>query len=164
VGSALASRLGWPILDKDDVLDVEDPVWRVAKRVMRRRLGAIAYDVVWRMAERQLRAGVSAIVDTPLPSRRSYNESVRASRSGRGGLLVVSTVLDRAAWVERLEERAQRDPHTHKMKGRAAAERWEREHPAFCLDESHHTTVRTHSLEAMREDVEALVRRFIVSG
>ncbi len=160
IARAVADRLGWPVLDKDDILD--------AHRVSldsdaflqdRRRLGALAYDAVWRMASRQLALGICVIVDTPLACPKTFAEASRVAHGGGGRLVVASVELDDAVWFDRLDERAREDPHTHKLCGRAGGQRWRREHPYDyeIPQEIVNVAIRTASHEIMMEDVENLL-------
>ena len=64
LGRALAQRLGWPLLDKDDVKDVLDGQVTEA--------GGLSYDVMFNIARRQLLQGLSVVCDSPLTFARSY--------------------------------------------------------------------------------------------
>lgn len=157
VAKELAARLGWPVLDKDDVLDVmrtEDPK-RFRKE--RREAGAIAYEVIWRIATRQLDLGSSVIVDTPLPELRTYERARETADNAGALLLVVSMSLDEATWLARLESRERSDPETHKMKGRARAEDWTQRNPEYPIDPLHRVSVRTDTPELTKRDIETIV-------
>jgi predicted kinase len=107
LAEALARRLRWPLVDKDDIKDHTEalPDGNV-----------LAYRIMWQVAERQLMLGLSVIVDSPLSYAVGY-ETARdlAVRYGIR-LLVVETRLDDAEWRARLDARPA-DYSTHKIRG-----------------------------------------------
>jgi predicted kinase len=97
VARALSRRLGWPLIDKDDVKDILDGQTPQA--------GSLAYEVMQRMARRQLTQGLSVICDSPLLAR-TYEGLRRVASEEAARLVVVECRRgDDAVWRERIEAR-----------------------------------------------------------
>ncbi len=92
---ALSRRLGWPLVDKDDVRDLlgdSNP--------------GLAYDIMFSLGRRQLLQGLSVICDSPLGYRRGYERAVQIARETRARLAVVECVCpDEEVWLRRIEAR-----------------------------------------------------------
>lgn len=94
---AVAARLGWPVVDKDDVKDVLDG--RAPES------GWLAYEVMLRIARRQLLQGLSIVCDGPL-LRGVYSQAHRIAAETDARLVVVECrCSDEAAWRARIEAR-----------------------------------------------------------
>jgi predicted kinase len=137
LGRALARRLGWPLIDKDDVKDfIADLPGG----------NGLAYDVAWRMVSTQLSLGVSVIVDTPLSYPISYETGCALAQEHDARLLVVETLLDEEAWRQRLESRDLPAESQHKIHSWASMQRL-LDHYDGCwrypIDPSHHLRVDT---------------------
>ncbi len=92
---ALSRRLGWPLVDKDDVRDLLDD-----------SNPGLAYDIMFSLGRRQLLQGLSVICDSPLGYRRSYERAVRIAQETRARLAVVECVCpDEEVWRRRIEAR-----------------------------------------------------------
>lgn len=104
----LARRLGWPLLDKDDVKD-----WTLDLP----RGNELAYDITWQIVRTQLSLGVCVIVDTPLSYAVGYTTGLALAQSFNARLFVIETKLDENIWRERLEERARRGGESHRISG-----------------------------------------------
>lgn len=91
----LGRRLGWPVIDKDDVRDhLPD------------ELGGISYAAMLSIAATQLALGLSVIADSPLGYGQSYRRALELAE-GRARVFVVETVCsDDEAWRQRIRERA----------------------------------------------------------
>jgi len=109
----LARRLGWPLLDKDDIKDhtFDVPGGNV-----------LAYDVLWQIVETQLRLGLSVIVDSPLSYPISYRTALHLADQYNAKLWIVETQLETAIWQARLEERGETGAHNHRIHGWAEME------------------------------------------
>lgn len=94
---ALSARLGWPLLDKDDIKDILDGQTEQA--------GALSYEILLRLVGRQAQQGVSVVCDSPLLAR-TY-EGLRAIASAVDArLLVVSCACpDEDVWRARVTAR-----------------------------------------------------------
>jgi predicted kinase len=107
VARALGRRLGWPLIDKDDVTDVLDGQTPLA--------GALAHEITQRVAWRHLRQGLSVICDSPLPAR-TYAGLRQIAIEERAPLVVIECRCgDEALWRDRIEARqtlALPDHHT----------------------------------------------------
>lgn len=96
LAQALARRLRWPLVDKDDA---KDHLYHLPEG------NQLAYQIAWQVTETQLRLGLSAIVDTPLSYPQSYATGQELAQRYRARLLVVETVLGEEEWRRRLERR-----------------------------------------------------------
>lgn len=104
---ALARRLAWPLLDKDDIKDhiAALPDGNI-----------LAYTILWAVVRRQLAQNLSVIVDSPLSYPIGYDTGRRLAAEATARLLVVELTLDEATWRARLEQRA-RTETGHKIAG-----------------------------------------------
>jgi predicted kinase len=99
VARALGRRLGWPVIDKDDVKDVlagmcEDP-------------GGLAYTAMFNVARRQLLQGLSVICDSPLSEVHGYTAACCVAHDTAAHLFVVECVCSSPEeWRRRVEQRA----------------------------------------------------------
>ena len=98
LGRALDRRLGWPIVDKDDVKDVLHGRTPEANQ--------LSYDVMFRIARRQLLQGSSVICDSPLNFPHLY-EAARelAAETGASLVVVECRCPDERVWRRRIEDR-----------------------------------------------------------
>jgi predicted kinase len=103
---ALARRLRWPLIDKDDVKDFIAGLPGG---------NPLAYEVAWRVVSTQLSLGISAIVDTPLSYPINYEAGCNLAAQHSAHLLVVETVLDEESWRQRLESRVLSAQSQHKI-------------------------------------------------
>jgi predicted kinase len=95
---ALGRRLGWPVVDKDDVKDVLDGHTREA--------GGLAYDVMWRVARRQLLQDLSVVCDSPLTFARGYERAERLAQEAGARLAIIECACaDEGTWRARIEGR-----------------------------------------------------------
>jgi len=95
---AVSRRLGWPLIDKDDVRDLLGAPSPEA--------GALAYDVMFNVARRQLTQGLSVICDSPLTHRKGYEHAARIAEEAGAALAVVECRCpDEALWRQRIEAR-----------------------------------------------------------
>lgn len=107
LAEALAQRLRWPLVDKDDIKDytVGLPNGNV-----------LAYQIMWQVVERQLMLGLSVIVDSPLSYVVGYNTALDLALHAGARVLVVETRLDDAQWRARLDARPA-EFSSHKIRG-----------------------------------------------
>lgn len=99
IGRAISSHFGWPLIDKDDVLDVliDQPV----------DAGRLAYDAMWRVARRQLLQGLSVVCDSPLSHPIGYRAARRvADETGATLVVVECRCSDELIWRDRVDARA----------------------------------------------------------
>lgn len=95
---ALGRKLGWPVIDKDDVKDVLDGQAPDA--------GRLAYDALLRVTRRQLLQGLSVICDSPLSFASLYGEARRiAAETGATLIIVECHCPDEAVWRSRISSR-----------------------------------------------------------
>lgn len=103
---AVSRRLGWPLIDKDDVRDLLGAPSLEA--------GALAYDVMFNVARRQLTQGLSVICDSPLTHRKGYAHAARIAEDAGAGLAVVECrCSDEILWRQRIEARRTLGLPTH---------------------------------------------------
>ena len=103
---ALARRLAWPLIDKDDVKD---------HTLHLPAANTIAYEISWQIAETQLEVGLGVIVDSPLSYEVAY--SAGCTIAARQGIpcIIVETQLDETRWRERFMQRGERAESAHKI-------------------------------------------------
>ncbi|HEX8599429.1 MAG TPA: ATP-binding protein [Chloroflexia bacterium] len=98
LGRAISKRLGWPIIDKDDVKDLidghcDDP-------------GTLAYSVMFNIARRQLQQGLNVICDSPLTYASLYEQARRVADETGAKLVVLECVCsDEEEWRRRVDAR-----------------------------------------------------------
>jgi predicted kinase len=81
LGRALGQRLGWPIIDKDDIKDLLDGHTPEA--------GMLAYATMLRIARRQLLLGLDVIADSPLTFSALYAEARRIAAETHASLVII---------------------------------------------------------------------------
>jgi len=106
LAQALARRLGWPLIDKDDV---KDNIAHVPDG------NGLAYDIFWQIVETQLGLGLSVIADSPLSYPESYRTAQTLAQRANAKLWVVETRLEEALWRARLEARGQTMADNHRI-------------------------------------------------
>jgi predicted kinase len=100
VSRALSKRLGWPLIDKDDIYDIVDGHSSEA--------GGLSYDTMFNVARRQLLQGLSVICDSPLTLNISYENARRVATETHATLLIVECICsDEQAWSQRINRRKQ---------------------------------------------------------
>mmetsp|Transcript_4958 Transcript_4958/g.17953 ORF Transcript_4958/g.17953 Transcript_4958/m.17953 type:complete len:237 (-) Transcript_4958:830-1540(-) len=121
LSQALAKKLKWPIVDKDDVRDCtwtfESEAGQHGNEItMQARLNELSYAVMWKIAAKQLRLGLNTIVDCPL-ARSSLYESGRKLASAYASRVVVIECRagDPDEWKRRLELRAMMSDSMHSI-------------------------------------------------
>jgi predicted kinase len=80
VARALSQRLGWPLIDKDDIKFVLDGLLPKGD--------SAAYGIMWALVERQLTLGLCAICDSPL-MRETYGSAVALAQRTSARLIVI---------------------------------------------------------------------------
>lgn len=95
---ALGRELGWPVIDKDDAMDVLHGRTPDA--------GRLAYEVLLRVIRRQLSQGLSVICDSPLAFRSLYEHAGRiAAESGARFAVIECVCPDEGIWRRRIDGR-----------------------------------------------------------
>jgi predicted kinase len=134
---AMAGRLRWPLIDKDDVKDfIADLPGG----------NGLAYEVAWRVVSTQLSLGVSVIVDTPLSDPISYETGCNLAAYHGAHLLVVETMLDEESWRQRLEHRVLPAQSNHKIHSWASMQTLLAHYDScwrYPIDPAHHLRVDT---------------------
>jgi predicted kinase len=72
LATALAAKLRWPLIDKDDA---RSPCQHLVAAHPTLDFNQLAYDVMWRVCERQLCCGLSIVVDCPLARRELFDRA-----------------------------------------------------------------------------------------
>jgi predicted kinase len=112
IARELGRRLGWAVIDKDDVRDLlPDPV------------GGASYEAMLAIARRQLLLGMCAIADSPLGYGQSYHRALAIATETSALVGIVECVCsDEPEWRRRIEDRQSMDLASHH------ATSWERVH------------------------------------
>ncbi len=96
IARELGRRLGWPVIDKDDVRDL-----------LPDEIGGVSYEAMLAIARRQLLLGMSVIADSPLGYERGYAAALRIAKEASAVVAVVECVCsDEAEWRRRIESRS----------------------------------------------------------
>jgi predicted kinase len=147
---ALARRLTWPLIDKDDAKDLTLDLPDANRR---------AYAIMWRIVERQIELGISAIAVSPLSSVSEFRAAQGIARRHRARLLVVETRLDEVEWRRRLEARSPEES-PHKVRGWSQMKRTLRRYAGswgYRIPPSQHVAV--DAARPLPELVQILLRR-----
>ncbi len=98
VGRALSRRLGWPLIDKDDIKDILDS--QVPES------GRLAYETMLNVARRQLLQGLNVICDSPLNFPMTYEKARSIANETWATLAVIECrCSDLQAWQSRIDAR-----------------------------------------------------------
>jgi predicted kinase len=109
LAKALAQRLGWPLIDKDDI---KDHLYRLPNT----NSGHLSYEILWQIVNHQLALGLSVIADTTLSYPQSYAKGAELAAAHGARVVVVETQLAEQPWRARLEARRDQ-PTTHRTTG-----------------------------------------------
>jgi predicted kinase len=133
---ALAQKLGWPLIDKDDIKD----------HTLHLPGGnELAYAILWQVAATQLALGLSVVVDSPLSYPLGYTTACRLASENGARLCVLETRLEEAEWRRRLETRSPAES-AHKICGWAAMQAQLQTYAScwkYSIDPRHHLIVET---------------------
>ncbi len=103
LAAALAQRLHWPLIDKDDI---KDHTYTLLQG------NELAYKIMWQITGHQLEIGLSLVVDSPLAYPVLYATGQELAASYGARLWVIETTLPEEVWRTRLEARCQeQQPH-----------------------------------------------------
>jgi predicted kinase len=108
IARALSRRLCYPLIDKDDILDILHRDEQVPDVLdgKAQLVGGMSYDVMFRVARRQLLQGLSVICDSPLTSIISYRHAQTIAAETRATLAIVECrCLDTIQWSQRIDAR-----------------------------------------------------------
>ncbi|GER91220.1 ATP-binding protein [Dictyobacter vulcani] len=139
ISRALSQKLGWPLIDKDDIRDLLDDTIPL--------VGGLAYEVMFNVARRQLQQGLSVICDSPLTGSISYERAQAISREAHASLAILECVCsDSSNWEQRINARKtlqlpvhhQTDWHSfqHFLQQPATQESYTITHPHLIIDTS----------------------------
>lgn len=107
LATALARRLVWPLLDKDDI---KDHLFQLPNS------SYLSYEVLWQLTRRQLKIGLNVIVDSTLSYPLSFATGQAIATEYGAKLLVIETQLHDDTWRQRLDRRLH-EPQTHRTSG-----------------------------------------------
>ena len=107
LANALARRLAWPLIDKDDI---KDYIYQ------QENSGYISGEIMWRIVRHQLELGLNVIVDSTLAYPSLYEVGRQLAEEHNAHLLVVETQVLQAEWQARLDNR-RNEPATHRTTG-----------------------------------------------
>ncbi|BAT80809.1 hypothetical protein LR48_Vigan07g029200 [Vigna angularis] len=103
LAESIASSLGIPVLDKDDVKDCTQPLLLTSPASL---LNDLSYDVIYQIASTQLRLGLSVLLDSPLSRRAHLDRLRRLANDLSARLLIIECrPADHSEWRRRLEAR-----------------------------------------------------------
>ncbi len=106
LGRALGGRLGYPVIDKDDVKDV---LGRHTPEA-----AGLAYEVMWNVARRQLLHGSGVICDSPLTFPQLYDAArLLAAETGAELVVIECRCPDEHEWRRRIDGRKGSGMPTH---------------------------------------------------
>lgn len=98
LGRALSARLGWLLIDKDDIKDILTNHFPDT--------GTVDYEIMFNLARRQLEQGHSVICDSPLTFPDLYHEIQRIAREARSDLAILEIFCsDKQIWQVRINTR-----------------------------------------------------------
>ena len=116
LAQALSRRLGWPLIDKDDVRDLLDDA-----------PPGLAYAIMFNVGRRQLRQGLSVICDSPLGYRRTYERAAQiADETGASLAVIECHCPDEGVWRQRIAARRFLPLPTHHTTDWAAVQAFHR--------------------------------------
>ena len=136
LANALARRLGWPLIDKDDI---KDHTYQLPDG------GHLSYAIMWQIVRHQLAIGLSVLVDSPLSYPTTYATGQALATEFRTKLLVVETALGDALWQARLDQRML-EAQTHRTSSWANMQQLLTDYNAswcYPIDAQHHIIVDT---------------------
>ncbi|HEX8218776.1 MAG TPA: ATP-binding protein [Chloroflexia bacterium] len=108
LGRGISKRLGWPLIDKDDVKDLIDGRCDDS--------ATLAYDVMFNIARRQLQQGLNVICDSPLTYADLYTQAQEAASEAGAKLVVLECFCsDEAEWQRRVDARGELGLAAHHM-------------------------------------------------
>ena len=164
IARALARRLGYALVSKDDVKESLADALGAGDRERSRQLGAAAYTVMERLASRMLDEDVSVILEANFWRERS-EPWLRALAQGRDAPVIVCTVAPDMR-RERFRSRgAAGERHAVHLDGEILAHEWTNDVSAFRVDLGTRTldVDTTHgptpSLDEIARWIEPLARR-----
>lgn len=108
IARALSRRLCYPLIDKDDILDILHRDEQVPDVLDNNALLAsgLSYDVMFRVARRQLVQGLSVICDSPLTSIMGYRQAQTIAAEAHATLVIVEGYCsDTMQWSQRIDAR-----------------------------------------------------------
>jgi len=95
IARELGRRLGWPVIDKDDVRDL-----------LPDEIGGVSYAAMLAVARHQLLLRLSVIADSPLGYAQSYREALRIAAEASARVVVVECFCsDETVWRDRIDSR-----------------------------------------------------------
>ncbi len=108
VSRALGKRLGWPIIDKDDIYDILDGHSMEA--------GGLSYETMFNIARRQLLQGLDVICDSPITFSMSYHKAQAIAVETHASLIIVECICsDEQKWSRRINGRKQLQLPAHHL-------------------------------------------------
>jgi predicted kinase len=136
LANALAKRLAWPLLDKDDI---KDHIYQLPNS------GYLSYEVLWKIVRHQLEIGLSVIVDSTLSYPQSYATGQQLAANVGARLLIIETKLPDDLWKARLNKRLS-EQKTHRTSGWEAMQQLLEEYAdswRYPISPEHHLTIQT---------------------
>ena len=107
---ALARKLRWPLIDKDDVKD---------HLYTQPQGNELSYQIMWQITGRQLSLQLSVIVDSPLSYPMAYHTGRELAGQNGADLIILEASPPDPVWRARLENRSA-SASAHKIRGWSA--------------------------------------------
>ncbi len=136
LATALARRLAWPLIDKDDI---KDHLYQLPKS------GYLSYEILWNIVRHQLEIGLSVVADSTLSYPQSYAFGQELAAFYGAQIVVVETTLADTPWRQRLDQRLTQ-PQTHRTTGWDAMQQLLTEYSdswRYAIAPEHHLVVDT---------------------
>lgn len=136
LANALAKRLAWPLLDKDDIKDL---IYQLPNS------GYLSYEVLWKIVRHQLAIGLNIIVDSTLSYPQSYATGQQLAAEFGARLLLIETKLPDDLWKARLDQRLS-EQQTHRTSGWEAMQQLLEEYAdswRYPIALEHHVVIQT---------------------
>lgn len=150
---ALSARLGWPLLDKDDIKDLLDGQVEQA--------GALSYEILLRLVGRQLQQGVNVVCDSPLLARTYQGLREIAETTGSRLLVVSCACPDEGEWRARVTARQEQGLPAHHTVDWAGVQRFlAQSEVTYTLADPHLSLDTTRPVEDLVADTLAWLAGF----
>ncbi len=95
---ALGNRLGWPVIDKDDINDVLHEQLPES--------GGLAYEIMLNVVRRQLLQGLNVICDSPLLYNTTYERAQSIAAEVGSSIAIIDCVCsNKQVWQHRINAR-----------------------------------------------------------
>jgi predicted kinase len=116
IATALARRLGYALIDKDDINDILQKALAPHTPVGGELAGGLAYTLMFTLARRLLLSGSCVICDSPLTTKWAYESAREVASKAQARVAIVDCYCsDEQLWRLRIENRGGRDFPPHRI-------------------------------------------------